>query len=170
MVLTIVAWELPISDGPAIGSSACASSVRARPSQKKAPTGASLKLLHRFGIARLTIVGTFRRPVAPSTPVGTAVVCENAWAGWWQLAQEIVPSRDRRLSKNSQRPRRTRSGVGGTGSERRLISMPSGGSPIGRSGLSASQRATSGGSGELLQAERHARARNNAAETTRTRC
>src|SRR5688500_8273708 len=76
-------------------------------------------------------------------PVETAVVSLNAFSGLWQVAQEIFPSAERRVSKNSQRPSRTRSGVGGSGSSSNVLSIPSGGFGSGTTGFSFSQAGTS---------------------------
>ena len=78
-----------------------------------------------------------RPPFCPRIPVEIADRSENASSGRWQLAQETVPSVDSRLSKKSHRPRRTRSGVGGSFKSVSLPSMPSGGAGSGTIGFAS---------------------------------
>src|SRR3954470_2729186 len=106
-VLTIREAVLPISAGFATGRSDCSSNDVAWPSQP-----------NRFGpnvYAALMNDGVLRIPACPPTPFANRVPFENARAGTWHVAHETVASADSRLSKKSQRPRRTRSGAGGLG-------------------------------------------------------
>ena len=57
------------------------------------------------------MVGVARASVCMSKPTAVGSPSDQPSEGLWQLAQLIVILRDRRGSKNSNRPRCTRSGV-----------------------------------------------------------
>ena len=111
-VLTTPSCVLPISTGFTMGPLACSASEAARPSQKYAPESAK---------AAFTMGGDLRVPCWPPMPVERGFASEKASAGTWQLAHEMVPSRESRASKKSQRPRRTFSGVTSTPRARREV-------------------------------------------------
>src|SRR5215831_12122045 len=75
-------------------------------------------------------------------PSEMAFFSVNPISGTWHVAHEIVLSAESRLSKNSQRPNRTRSGVGGSEISLHLWSIPSGGSGKGATGFAVSHAGT----------------------------
>ncbi len=92
----------PISSAAAIGPPTCSSSDGARPSQKYC-------LLQ----ARFHSEGVLRRIAPPDVPRARRRPSVKASADWWQVAQERLPSPERRVSANNLAPRATRSGVVG---------------------------------------------------------
>jgi len=84
---------MPHLDGLRIGSFACSSRVGARPSQNMLWNKAAFK-----------VVGELRRPRWSPMPSETLRRSVNPRLTSWQVAQETVPSCDRRVSKYNLRP------------------------------------------------------------------
>src|SRR3954452_8543531 len=133
----------PISRGFSIGPLTCASSVGARPSQKKVRPQARF---HRDGVRRGS--------GSPSLLGGGSTPAENDRAGSWHVAQAISPAPERRGSLKRLRPRSTFSVVTG---------LPAGvGMACGRA-KAARQAAASKGSAERPSMAGRRRAAKNAA-------
>src|SRR6266851_4926589 len=134
----------PISLGLAMGSAACSSSVFTRPSQNCVLLWSALRT-----------VGSFRWPTRPLTPIETGLPSVKARAGSWHVLQAMVPSTDKRPSKNSFWPSAIFSGVCGlsAGTAARVVSSgtptclrdlgsasgPAAGTEDGRASLALSQ-------------------------------
>src|SRR6185295_16376617 len=73
---------------------ACSSTLAARPSQNAVKWPAAWNT-----------VGELRRPRAPLAPTEVGSLSTPYWSRRWQLLHDRSRSRDRRLSKNSMRPR-----------------------------------------------------------------
>src|SRR5437773_6369240 len=110
-----------------------------RPSQKKLGYSGQVSLMSD-GVLRVTAgpSGWGNVSCCPRIPTDTAFGSVKPRSGIWQVAQEIVPSADRRWSKNNHRPSLTRAGVGGSGRSVHLLSIPSGGDGSAAIGLAAS--------------------------------